>query len=473
MTFDDTASTTNATTVRGPSHGPAFRPMALLDPWLSRVGLRTPFTRDLALAVIACLVSLGLLWAVTSLAEFQGTPFAPVTMAALTALVLLQSLAVCVRSLSPLLCLSVVVATQIAMYAVLSVDVSYLGVAPFIAGYTCATRIAPPRLLWVLGTAVVVQAIGGFVAVWSPLTAITDIPGIQDPMLIGSGRAFSTVIAYGAMGFIGLWVATRRSFVRVERLRAIEAIRAHQERANGAVRAERARMARELHDIAAHNLSGMVVQAGAAEQLIGRDDRAAKETTAWIRSQGKETLDSLRMVVSALRDLGEPEVGLGTGGDSHMDSSPVPGVGGIDRLVESERALGATVDVTRNGSAYQLPPVADVTFYRVAQEALSNARDHAPGARVDVTLHHAQTEAVLCVENAPSAAREERQEESRGLGLVGMRERAQLIGAVLESGPTDSGGWRVRLTLPSMREISTGGVDRAAVKERHDQGGPG
>ncbi len=191
----------------------------------------------------------------------------------------------------------------------------------------------------------------------------------------------------------------------------------------------------------------MVVQAGAAEKLADRDAPALAPTLGWIRRQGKETLENLRMVVGALRDPGEFPGG-GRGEVAGESDAPVPGMAVLDRLVETERELGVEVVLERTGPDLELPPVADVMFYRVAQEALANARDHAWGAPVRVELARGEREVELRVDNDPGVEREERAKASRGLGLIGMRERADLVGATLETGTTETGGWSVRLVLP-------------------------
>ncbi len=454
MTLNDTAhprSTEGAGSHDPPSTPPSTptsRSLALLDTGLTWLGLRGPFSRDLLLGVLVALVSLGILALLQVVARSAEMGFAPAAMAVLAVLTGAQSLVLCVRRSHPLLCLSVVVATQIGVLALLPADVSFQGLASFFVAYTCGAVLSSRRLFWVM--AAVVAVLGGFGVVFAlpPFTALSPPAEVSDPLITGTARAMSAVLSFGVVGFIGNDVATRRRFAWLERRREVEAQR---ERMQGAIRAERTRMARELHDIAAHNLSGMVVQAGAAEQLIGRDDRAAGEMTAWVRSQGKETLESMRMVVGALREPGEHPQGAdgaGSDGEPEVEGAPVPGIAVIDRLVAGERALGGEVSLERTGGVYDLSPVADVTFYRVAQEALANARDHAWGARVWVALDYRESEVVLSVENDPGVERAEPSKESRGMGLIGMKERAQLIGAVLEAGLTDSGGWRVRLASP-------------------------
>ena len=212
-------------------------------------------------------------------------------------------------------------------------------------------------------------------------------------------------------------MATRRSYLELVRLRAAELIRTQQATTQAAIFAERSRMARELHDVAAHHLSGLVVQAAAVERQIDSDPEAAKKGTAWIRGQGKETLDSLRLIVGVLRE----RPGSGHGEDAH--DAPPPGLGALDGLVRTARNLGDTVELVREGRPRQLPPIADAAFYRVAQESLSNARQHAPGAPVRMAVRFAEREVSLEVANAPAvgvATGSTREPARQGMGLIGM-----------------------------------------------------
>ncbi|MBC8091826.1 MAG: hypothetical protein H7Y15_07800, partial [Pseudonocardia sp.] len=251
---------------------------------------------------------------------------------------------------------------------------------------------------------------------------------------------------------------------------------AQQARTDAAIRAERSRMARELHDIAAHHLSGMVVQAAVVERLIDRDPPAAKEAAAWVRGQGKETLHNLRLAVGALR---EPEPGEDGGWDvSGTGGAPVPGLADLDRLVGAARDLGTPVEIVREGRWRELPPIADVTFYRVAQEALSNAREHATGAPVRLALRRGESEVSIEVVNQAGPADrggvDARPDGRRGFGLIGMGERAHMLGARFDCGPTAAGGWRVAMTLPLDRETPETAELRARARGHRVEGdGPG
>lgn len=456
-------------------HESADASLARLTDWaddrLTRIGLRTEFARDCLLAAFALLVSTFLLWALLTLLEQEdGIELARWTVAALATLASAQSIALCIRRSHPFPCLMVVVVLQVAILALIPADTAFQGIAPFIAAYTCGTRFPGRRLLWILTAIVVFQItvgamIGGHLSEPTvqptPTSPLTTPSTGADYLMLSVAQLISSVTNYVLAAFIGTYVATRRSYAELLRIHSTETVWAQRARTDAAIRAERSRMARELHDVAAHHLSGMVVQAGAVERLIGREDQAAKEATTWIRTQGKETLDSLRLVVGALREPVVDAASSGSGARSaSVDSAPVPGLAVLDRLVQAERDLGATIDVVRNGVPYALPLIADVTFYRVAQEALSNARVHAAQARVHILLRYSESEVSLEVVNRPGRGpgpdADGSPDAPRGLGLIGMRERTQIIGAVLDAGPTASGGWRVWLALPVSREVSAG-----------------
>ena len=213
---------------------------------------------------------------------------------------------------------------------------------------------------------------------------------------------------------------------------------------------ERRRLAGELHDVAAHHLAGIVVQAAALERLIDRDPQTAREATQQLRRQAKETLSGLRSVVGLLRSDEEAE-----------ESSP--GLRDLPELVASTRALGVDIELLDGGilsggadeadvgDAPILSPLADTAVFRVAQQAISNALQHAPGSPITVELRRAEDSLKLSVLNG-SARRPSTDLGGGGTGLTVMRERADAVGGALQAGPVEGGGWRVRLVLPLARE---------------------
>jgi signal transduction histidine kinase len=438
------------------THGWPDRFAAWADDRLTRVGLTSEFGRDCALAVLVFLVSTGLLLVLLADPEqTAGVRLEPFQMAAVFVVTSAQALLLCIRRVNPVLCLSMEALLQVALFPTLPASGAVRGIAPIIAAYSCGALLPVRRAAQVVMGIAVFESIGFAVVHYVPgLTMASQVAAGGPALPLMTAQLLSSAVSYLASTLVGAYVATRRQYVELVRVRAAEAIEAQRARADAAIGLERSRMARELHDIAAHHLSGMVVQASVVERLIDRDPQAAKEAAAWVRAQGKETLHNLRLVVGALREPGQGNApdALGDGG------APTPGLSVLDRLVQTARELGTPVDLVQQGERKELAPIADITFYRVTQEALSNAREHAPGAPVRVLLRYRESEVALDVENeaAPTPDRAgPARAGHRGFGLAGMRERAQLIGATFDAGPPPSGGWRVSLSLPLDRETSS------------------
>ncbi|QSB13300.1 hypothetical protein JQS43_16920 [Natronosporangium hydrolyticum] len=409
-----------------------------LDRRLTQCGVAGRFGRDVVLAAAVTVASLAVLGVFLPLLSHElRVPLASAQVWWLIAAATGQSLALCLRRVRPLLCLAVVVACQVGIIVAVPGDSVRL-LAPLVAAYTIATLTTVRRTTAVIGAAVLVETLAA---------AVVAMPPSTGTLAGAAGQVASSALSYLVAAFIGVFVATRRRYRQLVRAQAAEAERAQRARLSAAVTAERSQIARELHDVAAHHLSGMVVQAAAVERLVERDPAAARAGAAWLRRQGKETLDNLRQVVGLLRDrAGTPGP---TAGADAADHAPVPGLAALGQLVETARALGAEVDLRQQGSATPLPPLADISCYRIAQQSLTNARQHAPGAPVRIELTYGVRRVTLEVENGPAAARPGPAETSPGgTGLAGMRERADLVGAELVAGPTDAGGWRVTLELP-------------------------
>lgn len=437
-----------------------------LDALLHRLGLHGETSRDSALGVLVAALSVGLLWAsLTPLAVLEGISVPRGLAVSLTVVLTAQSLLLCVRRSHPVLCVLGATSLQVLITALLPAGFGLQGLALFVAVYTCGTRLAPLRLVTVLLAAILLHGAAGGLVMGRLAPPVDPSAPSEGALVLWTGFLVSGIVSFVVPALVGAYAGTRRRYVELLRVRAAEEARTQRERAEGAVLAERTRMARELHDIAAHHLSGMVVQAGAAERLVGRDDQAAREAMSWVRTQGRETLDSLRLVVGALREPGEETEGLRHRGEPGARGAPVPGLAALDRLVAAERELGTSIDLTHEGEPYVLPPITDVTAYRLVQESLSNARDHARGAPVRLSLRYGPSRVALEIENGPGGAQDTGREH-RGLGVLGMRERAQVVGATLETGPTSVGGWRVRWEVPVRRDEP---VERADRGEQGDK----
>ena len=280
-----------------------------------------------------------------------------------------------------------------------------------------------------------------------------------EPWQLHMVNALLTLAIYLVPMLGGAALASSR---RYEHFRQELQLREHERQLESALIQERRRLAGELHDVAAHHLAGIVVQAAALERLIDRDPQTARDAAQQLRRQAKETLSGLRSVVGLLRSDEEAE-----------ESSP--GLRDLPELVASTRALGVdiellddglldgepgeTASVRASGSAPTDAPtgmpilsaMAEAAVFRVAQQAISNALQHAPGAPITVKVTRLEAALELSVLNGP-ARRLPTDPGGGGTGLTVMRERADAVGGALQAGPVEGGGWQVRLVLPLDRE---------------------
>ncbi|MEO5875685.1 MAG: histidine kinase [Streptosporangiaceae bacterium] len=205
-----------------------------------------------------------------------------------------------------------------------------------------------------------------------------------------------------------------------------------------AVEAERARVARELHDIVSHSVSVMVVQAGAARHALADGETAQAQALAAVERTGREAMTELRHLLGVLA----PDQ------DGADTLAPQPGLSRLGTLVDRIAFAGLPVEVTINGAPRPLPHGIDVTAYRVVQEALTNALRHAPGARAEVIVGYGARNLRLEVLNTGSGRAER---DGDGRGLIGLRERVALYGGDLDARHRFGGGYRVRARIPVER----------------------
>lgn len=235
------------------------------------------------------------------------------------------------------------------------------------------------------------------------------------------------------------WLAGRGMHGRVQQAAAL-AERTHRleqeadaERA-AAVAEERRRIARDLHDVIAHSVSVMVVQAGAAEDIAERQQQGVLEPIRAVQETGRAALVEISRLLGLLR-ADDAEIGL----------APQPRLDELPELVAEAQRLGAAVQFRVEGTPSPLPLGIDLSLYRIAQEALTNARKHAAGARVEVALRYLGDDVELVVENGAGT---ETVEQGGGHGLIGMRERVAVFDGILEAAATPDGGFRVHARLP-------------------------
>jgi signal transduction histidine kinase len=248
---------------------------------------------------------------------------------------------------------------------------------------------------------------------------------------LGFGDNAARVVFLIAAALLGESVGSRRAYIqeieekaeRLEREQEIEARRAAAE--------EQARIARELHDVVAHALSVIVVQAGAADDAFERDPAAARSSIRAVDESARSALTDLRRVLGILQQ------------DS-PDYEPQAGLERLDSLIESVRATGLAVSVEVEGSKRPLPPSVAMSAYRIVQEALTNSLKHAQAEHVRIRIRYGQTLEVDVRDDGRGATNG----TAPGRGLIGMRERVTVLGGTLAAGPDAAGGYRVRAEIP-------------------------
>lgn len=259
-------------------------------------------------------------------------------------------------------------------------------------------------------------------------------------VLTSDGRAETEDIVFPALVFLAAWAIGRlvhgRAQVaeRLERQTA-QLVRERDELAQAAVASERARIARELHDVIAHSVSAMVIQAGAARRVLPRSAAECAAALRNVQEVGREALGELRGTLGFLQEASAPE------------PPPAPTLARTGDLVDSTRAAGLPVELLVRGEPGRLPGSSDLAAYRIVQEALTNALRHAGPAHATVLLDWREDALVIDVRDTGSGAGAAGT-PSPGHGLAGMRERAQLAGGTLEAGPARGGGFRVRARIP-------------------------
>jgi signal transduction histidine kinase len=294
---------------------------------------------------------------------------------------------------------------------------------PLLVGLYSGASHSRPRWIW----AYAVVGAAGFAA-WSGLDE--GRLGADDVLFSSIGAAF--------VAAVGMFTAARRASwrERIERAEAERLLRDEQARA-----AERDRIAREMHDVLAHKVSLIALHAGALELRATADPAQVHEGAALIRATAREALQELRDVLGMLR-LAPPAA-----------DEPFPS---LAALVRESTEAGQRVEL--HDDADPLPPATARVVYRIAQEGLTNARKHAPGALATVSVSR-DAEGVKVVVRNPTGAGPPLDLPGAGSGLVGLAERVRLAGGTLHTGPDGHGGWRLRAVLPTAGPVAKGGGD--------------
>ena len=267
----------------------------------------------------------------------------------------------------------------------------------------------------------------------------------------GNPRSFAITVPsliFVAAWLIGDYLRTRRAYVAELEERAARLERERDQDRRLAADEERTRIARELHDVVAHDVSVIAIQAGAARAVQATRPEAAAQALGLIETTARETLIELNRLLGVLR----------SGNGATPDRSPQPGIGQLSTLVEGLRAAGLEVDARVDGEPRPLPPAVDLSAYRIVQEATTNVLKHARARRVDIRVHYSETMLGLDIRD-DGAGDESDPAASSGHGLIGMRERVALFGGKFHAGRNRAGGFSVhaRLNIPSPSGGGQGG----------------
>ncbi|MEU0393057.1 histidine kinase [Streptomyces sp. NPDC006208] len=332
------------------------------------------------------------------------------------------------------------------------------------AGALVFRRRDPMAVLMVTGAVSVVELVAGDPAAPVAMSAVialytvasrTDRPTTWRVGLLTMGGLTGAAMFYGSAPWysqenlgVFAWtgmaaaagdaVRSRRAFVDAIRERAERAERTREEEARRRVAEERLRIARDLHDVVAHHIALVNVQAGVAAHVMDKRPDQAKEALAHVREASRSALNELRATVGLLRQSGDPEA----------PTEPAPGLAVLDELVTTFRQAGLPVEVARADDGVTPAAAVDLAAYRIIQEALTNVQKHAgPDAKAEVSVVRVGASLEITVldngagTGSPEAA-------GGGHGLLGMRERVTALGGRVNAGPRYGGGWRVQAILP-------------------------
>ncbi len=348
------------------------------------------------------------------------------------ALVVVGSLNLFWRRRAPIAVLAIVTIVLVAMY--LREYGAYLSVLGLPALYAVAAHEEHRRRAW-----------------WAMITASVVLMVAASVSLLDTEDGFAYFTALSMIAFLaagigaGVLIRNReRIFVDTER-RAAAAEADRLAEAERAVASERSRIAREMHDVVAHSMSVIAVQAAAGREIVHANPDKAAEVFARIETVGRESLAELRRMLGVLRDSGAGEASL----------SPQPGIADIAAAVAQSSASGTATALIIDGQQRPLAPGVELAAYRIVQEALTNVRKHA-GRAASATVRIAYEPQALVVDVADDGrgAATSLAGSGSGQGLIGMRERVEIYGGAFTSGPRPGGGYGVRAVLPIVNRDS-------------------
>jgi signal transduction histidine kinase len=377
----------------------------------------TPFVGDLILT--------GVLLAIDFAVAAQEPPQASEASASVTFVVLLAaSVPIAWRRSYPITALALTFGALLTHEILGYPEAPLFG--PFVAIYAVGAHRATPVSTVAAGTAMGTY----FVA------RIVNVARFGQPLI----TLLPNVTVLVLLWVLGATVRRTRDYAAQLEERAVQLEREREERARRAVEEERARIARELHDVVAHNVSIMVVQAGAARRVLPKDPKLASDALRSVEETGRNALVEMRRLLGVLRTE-DPE------GPGPLE--PRPGAEGIPDLARTVREAGLHVDLVVEGERRDLPAGVGLSVYRIVQESLTNSLRHGGAAHARVLVRYGASDVQLEITDdglgvsGPGARRDQ-----EGRGLIGMRERAALLGGDFSAGPAPEGGFAVRARLP-------------------------
>lgn len=357
-----------------------------------------------------------------------------------------------------------------------------LQVAYFVAFFSAVAWATDRRLMRLVVGAIVVFMFGWLAWQFALGSGIQDIvdamtglkrSGLLPPVVAGVALTFLINLIYFAAAIVLgqlSWNGARQRAQLVDQSRVLAAQSAALQRQ--AVLDERLRIARELHDVVGHHVSVIGVQAAAARRVLAKDPAAATAALSVIESSSREAVSQLRGLLGTLRDIedrADPRADSGSGNSTAI-RAPEPAVADLPTLVAQRRGAGLEVsyDLVEDepGAAARLPRPLGLTLYRVTQEALANVSRHSTAATAAVVVRvAAQGPSPYAEVEVLDAGRARVGTSGSGLGLLGIRERAQSLGATVEIGPRVTGGYRVRVRIP-WRAVGDGAVGAESLDQR-------
>ncbi|HUG84068.1 MAG TPA: histidine kinase [Euzebya sp.] len=278
------------------------------------------------------------------------------------------------------------------------------------------------------------------------IAAGVTVSGLAAQAILGNvatARPYPDVVwVVSAAALVGtvVFASTVRSRRQAQGALLVEESRSAAQQAARAVLEERTRIARELHDVVAHHMSVIAIQAEAAPLRAGGDATALATELAEIRSTALDSMREMRRILGVLRE-----------DSGALPTAPAPGLDDLNDLVATARAAGLTVHTEVLGTHVALPGTVGLTAYRIVQESLANAMRHAPGSTVAIAVTYRRTPAVLAIDVHSTAGQPDSglgSPEGTAHGLVGMRERVMMLGGDLTTGPSADGGFLVQARVP-------------------------